>query len=155
MITERLQSDYRAIIIETKRLLKILSRKFQSKQAQWGNLIGHCDFAVFCLFFAFLCLIYGHILVVSIWIKSSIMTSFSEIGQLSLDFWTKKSIFLKIWHFLSHKKHLFWLAILRFHRFLAVSVPFFCFFVWNWWSIMLMWLFKGILSRKTIKTMQY
>ena len=31
----------------------------------------------------------GHILVVSIWIKSSIMTSFSEIGQLSLDFWTK------------------------------------------------------------------
>ena len=44
-VTERI-----AIIIETKRLLKILSRKFQSKQAQWGNLIGHCDFAVFCLF---------------------------------------------------------------------------------------------------------
>jgi len=35
----------------------------------------------------------GHILVVSIWIKSSIMTSFSEIGQLSLDFWTKNQFF--------------------------------------------------------------
>ena len=38
----------------------------------------------------------GHILVVSIWIKSSIMTSFSEIGQLSLDFWTKNQFFFNL-----------------------------------------------------------
>ena len=48
----------------------------------------------------------GHILVVSIWIKSSIMTSFSEIGQLSLDFWTKNQFFWKFGTF-CHTKSIF------------------------------------------------